>query len=89
MFHLEDFLKNTNKNQRDVLIDIMIDISKGWVMKPFLVFREKEIENAALCLLGLSPIHDIKSQIIGKGIPYIAGEEYIISSKKPRSTKNS
>ncbi len=83
MFHLEDMIKNTNKKQRDDIIDTMVEISKGCVMKPFLLFREKEIENAILRLLDLNPIHDIKSQIIGRGIAYIAGEEYHVSSSNP------
>jgi len=80
MFHLEDMMKNSNKRQREELIDIMIAISKGWVMKPYVLFFKKEIENATLHRLGLNSIHDIKSQIIGKGLAYTAGEEYRITS---------
>ena len=60
-----------------------MDISKGYVLKPFLLFRNKEIENAILRKLGLPPIHDIQSQIIGKGVAYLVGEEYKITSKNP------
>lgn len=83
MFHLEDLLKNTNKKQRESLIDFIIDISKGYVLKPFMLYRDKEIENAILQQLGLNPIHDIRSQIIGKGIAYVAGEEYHVTSTNP------
>ena len=87
MYHLEDMIKNSNKKQREYLVDIIIDISKGWTMKPFSLFRGKEVENALLRRLGLKPIHDIKSQIIGKGIAYTAGVEYYLSSKNPSVQK--
>lgn len=87
MFHLDDIMKRSNKESRDKVIDVMIDISKGWVMKPYLFFFKKEIENASLNRLGKKSIHDIKSQIFGKGIAYTAGEEYHISSDTPEGKK--
>ncbi len=87
LFHLEDLLKNTNQKQREFLVDFMMNISKGYVLKPFSVFREKEIENAFLHKLGLTPIHDIKSKILAKGIAYVAGEEYFFTSKNPEVQK--
>lgn len=87
MFHLDDVMKKSNKESRDKVIDVMIDISKGWVMKPYLLFFKKEIENASLNRLGKSSIHDIKSQIFGKGIAYTVGEEYYIISSTPEGKK--
>ncbi len=84
---MEDLLKKSNKKQKDELIDFMISISKGWVMKPYRLFLNKEIENAFLHKLGLNSTHDIKSQIIGKGIAYTAGEEYYVTSKNPALQK--
>lgn len=87
MFHLEDILKNTNKERREELIDFMIGISKGWVMKPFLLFREQEVENALLQKIGAKPIHDIISKIFAKGVAYTAGLEYHFSSKTEEGKK--
>lgn len=87
MFHLDDIMKRSNKESRDKVIDVMIDISKGWVMKPYLIFFKKEIENATLNRLGKPFIHDISSQIFGKGIAYTAGEEYYVTSSNPEVQK--
>jgi len=87
MFHLDDIMKRSDKESRDKVIDVMIDISKGWVMKPYLFFFKKEIENAILNRLGKRSVHDISSQIFGKGIAYTAGEEYHISSLTPEGEK--
>ena len=45
MFHLDDIMKRTSKTSRDKLIDVMVDISKGWVMKPYLLFFQKEMKS--------------------------------------------
>ena len=87
MFHLDDILKKRNKKQKDELIDFMIDISKGWVLKPYSLFRDLEIENAVLHKLGLKPLYDIKSQIIGTGVAYLAGDEYYPSSRNQYGQK--
>ncbi|MDH3794203.1 MAG: hypothetical protein OER78_03890 [Nitrosopumilus sp.] len=87
MFHLEDIMKRTDKISREHVIDIMIDISKGWAMKPFLLYFKKEIENAALNRLGINSMHNISSEIIGNGIAYTAGEEYYVTSKNPEIQK--
>ncbi|MDH3490287.1 MAG: hypothetical protein OEL56_07540 [Nitrosopumilus sp.] len=80
MFHLDDIMKRTNKESRDKVIDVMIDISKGWVMKPYILFFKKEVENATINRLGIPSIHKISSQIFGKGIAYTAGK--VISHHK-------
>jgi len=87
MYHLDDLMKRSNKKSRDQVIDVMIDISKGWVMKPYRLFFKKEIENASLNRLGARSVHDIQSQIFGKGIAYTAGEEYYIDSSTPIGKK--
>ena len=87
MFHLDDIMKRSDKTSREKVIDVMIDISKGWVMKPYLLFFQKEIENASLNRLGKKSIHNIQSQIFGKGIAYTAGEEYHITSSTPEGKK--
>ncbi|QLH06007.1 hypothetical protein [Nitrosopumilus ureiphilus] len=73
-------LKNKKTKQRNDVIDCIVDISKGWILKSHTLFHKKEIENAVLIKIGKKPIHDIKSQIIDKGISYTAGDEYHITS---------
>jgi hypothetical protein len=87
MFHLEDVMKNSNQKQREELIDFIISISNGYVMKPFREYFKKEIENAIFNHLGANPIHDVKSQIIGQGIAYLAGQEYFITSPDSKIQK--
>lgn len=87
MFHLEDLMKRHNKSSRNKVIDVIIDISKGYVLKPFILYKNKEIENAILNRLGINPMHDIDKLIIGKGIAYTAGEEYRVTSSDPRVQK--
>jgi len=81
LFHLHDLLKNKNKKQRNEVIDCIVDISKGYVLKTYLHFRKQEIENALLTKMGKKPLHDIRSQILGNGIAYTAGDEYYFNSK--------
>lgn len=80
LFHLQDLLKNKKTKQRNDVIDCIVDISKGWILKSHTLFHKKEIENAVLIKMGKKPIHDIASQIIDKGISYTAGDEYHITS---------
>jgi hypothetical protein len=87
LYHLDDIMKRSDKKSRDKVIDVMIDISKGWVMKPYNLFYKKEIENALLNRLGKYSIHDIQSQIFSIGIAYTAGEEYYISSSTVEGKK--
>lgn len=87
MFHLDDLMKNSNKKQRHDVTDMIIEISKGWVMKPFLLFREMETVNAILHRYGLNSLHDVRSKIIGKGVAYLAGIEYHVTSSNPKVQK--
>lgn len=49
------------------LVDVMVDLSRGHVIKPSSYFFGKEIENAMSRLVGEKPAHDIRSEIIGRG----------------------
>lgn len=49
------------------LVDLLVDLSGGHVLKPASYFLEKEIENAMCGLIGEKPEHDIRSEIIGRG----------------------
>lgn len=45
-----------------------MDISKSWALKPYNLFAEKEIENAVTFILEGKYVHDIRSEILGKGL---------------------
>lgn len=49
------------------LVDTLVDLSRGHVIKPSSYFLEKEIENAMNGLIGVGPDHDIRSEIVGRG----------------------
>ena len=74
-FTLHEIWKYHKIEQRNKLIDLVLDISKLWVLKPYDLFFEKEIENAANFVLGKNYLHDIHSEILGRGL----GDIYNIS----------
>lgn len=49
------------------LVDVLVDLSRGYVLKPASYFLGMEIENAMRGLVGKKPIYDIRSEIIGRG----------------------
>ena len=67
-YTLSEISKHADEEKQGNLIDLIIDISRGYVLKPHIYFQNREIENAFLIILGKEPIHDIYSQIIGKGL---------------------
>ena len=67
-FTLNEIWKYHNVEQQSKLIDLILDVSKLWVLKPYNLFTEKEIENAATFVLEKKYIHDIYSEILGKGV---------------------
>ena len=67
-FTLHEIWKYSDKQKQDKFIDLLIDISKGFVLKPHHFFKNKEIENAASFVLEQKYIHDIHSEILGKGL---------------------
>lgn len=76
IFTLEEIWKHSDKEKRDNLIDLIIDISKGYVLKPFDIFLNKEIENAVYFVLENKYIHDIYSEILGKGLADLVGYSF-------------
>ena len=48
-------------------VDVLVGLSRGYVLKPSSYFLGKEIENAMSVLVGEKPRHDIRSEIIGRG----------------------
>lgn len=73
VFTLYEIWKYHNVEKQDELIDLILDISKLWVLKPYNLFEKKEIENAASFMLENKYIHDIHSEILGRGISDIFG----------------
>ena len=49
------------------LVDVLVDLSRGYVLKPASYFLGMEIENAMRGLVGKKPVYDIRSEIIGRG----------------------
>lgn len=72
-FTLHEIWKHHNIEQQDKLIDLILDISKCWVLKPYNLFAKKEIENAATFVLKNKYVHDIHSEILGRGLADIFG----------------
>jgi len=67
-FTLNEIWKYHDVGRQDELIDLILDISKSWVLKPYNLFAEKEIENAASFVLENKYVHDIHSEILGRGL---------------------
>lgn len=74
-FTLHEIWKYHKEEEQNKLIDLVLDISRLWVLKPYDLFFEKEIENAANFVLEKKYLHDIHSEILGKGL----GDIYNIS----------
>ena len=67
-YTLNEIWKHSDKEKQDKIIDLIVDISKGYVLKPHSFFKNKEIENAASFVLEEKYIHDVQSEILGKGL---------------------
>ena len=67
-FTLNEIWKYHDIEQQSKLIDLILDVSRLWVLKPYNLFTEKEIENAATFVLENRYIHDLYSEILGKGL---------------------
>ena len=84
-FTLNEIWKHHDIERQNELIDLILDISKLWVLKPSTLFAEKEIENAASFVLENKYVHDIYSEIVGRGLGDIfdVSFEYMLK-KNPR-----
>jgi len=72
--HLEDIMIRKDDESRNKLIDLIMEISKGYVLKPYTFFIQDEVINAACHRLGKQSMIDIKSTILGKGISHIVSK---------------
>lgn len=73
MFHLEDLIKNSNKERRNRLVDFIVDISKRHVLRPWNLFSKYEIENVAMHRFGSKSLYNIDKDIIGQGMINLTG----------------
>ena len=85
MANVYDFTRQHDQKKREELIDLMVDISKGWFLQPVTLFFEKEIENAIMRRLNKDTIHDIGHEIVQKGLSYYAGLDFeqFLKDKNP------
>ena len=61
----------SDEASRNRLIDVIMDISKGYVLEPYTEHIQNEVVNAVAHRLGkVTPI-DIKSEILSKGLVHI------------------
>lgn len=85
MSHIHELTTHPNQQKREKMIDLLVDISKGWFLQPVDLFFDKEIENAIRRKLKQAPKYDIKNEIIKKGLSYFAGMDFekFIKTKNP------
>ncbi|WP_268543673.1 hypothetical protein [Candidatus Nitrosotenuis cloacae] len=81
-FHLEDMMIHKNKDRLEGLIDFMVTISRGWVIRPYNLLMYEEISNAALHRLGRQSFYDIRSKMIARGLPHAISTGYEITWNK-------
>lgn len=81
-FHLEDMMVHQNKERREKLIDFMVTISKGWVIRPYNFLIYEEVSNAVLSRLGVRSFYDIRKQMIAKGLAHMISSGYEITWNK-------
>ena len=63
-FNLYEIVKNNNKQQREEMIDFMVDTSRGWYFKPIDKYLKYEINNACYNKLNSTKYHNIYSNIL-------------------------
>ena len=68
IFTLLEIYRYHNKIKQNELIDLMLDVSKSRVLKPYNIFHKKEIEDATAYVAQHQHIHDIRSEILGRGL---------------------
>ena len=67
LYTLLELSKYHKIEEHDKLIDLIVDVSNGWVLKPTINFAAKEVENTFSFLLQGKYLHDIHSEIVGRG----------------------
>lgn len=75
-FTLEEIWKYHDTKKQNDLIDLVLDTSQQWVLKPHVLFKRKEIENAANFVLNGKYIHNLNAEIVGRGLCAIFGNSF-------------
>ena len=83
--HLEDIMIRRDEESRNRLLDLIMEISKGHVLEPYIYHIQNEIINAVAHRLGKVSVYDIKSNILSKGLVHIMSRGLKITSNKPGS----
>ena len=72
--HLEDILIRNDDASRNRLIDVIMEISKGYVLEPYTYHIRDEVRNAVAHRLGKISTRDIKSNILSQGLLHIVSK---------------
>lgn len=70
---LFEIIKNNNQQQREQMVDFMVDTSKGWYFKPIDRYLKYEIENACYKKLKSAKYYNIFSNILTNRADSIIG----------------
>jgi len=76
MATVHEFVMHSDQKKREEIIDLLVDVSKGWFLQPVTLFFEKEIENAIRHRIKQDSLHDINQEIVQKGLSYFAGLDF-------------
>lgn len=68
MFTLIEIQKRNNKIKREDIIDFVLDVSKLYGLRPYSTFVNREIDNAIEYVLHGRYVHNIHSDILGRGL---------------------
>lgn len=84
---LAETIKISNSRQKEQLVSVMVNISKGYSFRPYFGKTiNAEIRNLILEKLGL-PTVDIKKYVLGKGLGHLVGAEPSIEGNLPDEIK--
>lgn len=81
-FTLNEIWKYHAIEEQHKLIDLILDVSQQWVLKPHNLFHKKEIENAANFVLKGEYLHNLNTEIVGKGLAAIFDNSFDYMNKK-------
>ncbi|MEX0862615.1 hypothetical protein [Nitrosopumilus sp.] len=81
-FTLNEIWKYHEIQEQHKLIDLILDVSQQWVLKPHNLFQKKEIENAATFVLKGKYIHNLNAEMVGKGLAAIFDTSFDHMNKK-------
>ena len=80
--HLDETVRNLNRERRQRLAKYMVLVSQGWAILPAPFILKPEIEDACLKHLGL-PGYDLQSFAIKKGLSQLMGAKGTLVDKDP------